>query len=178
MTTCAQCGAENVEGAEFCANCGNSLVQPGAAPGAPVPPPPATPSTQPPPGQQPAPPPPGAPYQQQPTPPPPGAPYQQQPTPYRPVAPTTNGKATASLVLGIVGIFICPIICCVLALVFGYSAKNEIAASGGYQTGDSYATAGIILGWIGLVISIIWITAWAIIAATSTTSTLIIPMMI
>ena len=163
MITCAQCGAENVEGAEFCANCGNSLVQPGAAPGAPVPPPPATPYAQPPPGQQPAPP-------------PPGAPYQQQPMPYQPVAPTTNGKATASLILGIVGIFICPIICCVLALIFGYSAKNEIAASGGYQTGDSYATAGIILGWIGLVISIIWIAAWAIIAATSATSTLIIPM--
>jgi hypothetical protein len=155
MSTCAQCGAENVEGAEFCAYCGSSLVQPGAAPGAPVQPPPATPYAAP----------------------PPGAPYQ-QPMPYRPAAPTTNGKATASLVLGIVGIFICPIICCVLALIFGYQARNEIAASGGYQTGESYATAGIILGWVGIVLAIVWITIWAVAVAVSSTSTLIIPMII
>jgi len=174
MTTCAQCGAQNMEGAEFCASCGNSLIQPGAAPGAPVPPapgapvppPPSTPYAQPPPSQQPAAP-------------PPGAPYQQQPMPYQPVvAPTTNGKATAALVLGIVGIFVCPIICSILALIFGYQARNEIAASGGYQGGDSYATAGIILGWIGLVLAIVWITIWAVAVAVSTTSTLIIPMLI
>lgn len=80
------------------------------------------------------------------------------------MAQVNNSKATASLVLGIIGLFICPIICSLLAIVLGYSAKNEIAASGGRQTGESNATAGIILGWIGLAIAIVFGIIWVIIA--------------
>ena len=40
----------------------------------------------------------------------------------------------------------------VLALVFGYRARREINNSGGRQTGSGLATAGIILGWIGITI--------------------------
>ena len=177
MITCAQCGAENAEGAEFCASCGNSLVQPGAAPGAPVPPPPgapappppATPYAQPPPGQQPAAPQPGAPYQQQPPytqppqqyPPQPGAPYAQHyHTPVQVVAGVSNAKATWSLVCGIIGIFICPIIFSVIAIALGFIARNEIAATGGVQKGDGLALAGIILGFAGIVLGIIWVIAW------------------
>ena len=47
-----------------------------------------------------------------------------------------------------------PLVICgigsVLALVFGYQAKREIEASGGTQGGEGMATAGIILGWIGV----------------------------
>ena len=66
--------------------------------------------------------------------------------------PTSSGKATAALVLGILGLVFCPLICSVLALVFGYQGRGEIDASGGRLTGRGNATAGIVLGWIGVVI--------------------------
>ena len=62
----------------------------------------------------------------------------------------TNGKSTAALVLGILGLFLCPLICSVLALVFGYQARREIDNSGGRMTGRGNATAGIVLGWVGV----------------------------
>jgi hypothetical protein len=40
----------------------------------------------------------------------------------------------------------------VLALVFGYRARTQIKNSAGRQTGSGLATAGIILGWIGITI--------------------------
>src|SRR2546423_1395848 len=36
------------------------------------------------------------------------------------------GNATASLVLGIAGLLVCPVVCSVLALVFGYQAKGQL----------------------------------------------------
>ena len=62
----------------------------------------------------------------------------------------TSGKSTAALVLGILGLFVCPLICSVLALIFGYRARGEIDASGGRMGGRGSATAGIVLGWIGV----------------------------
>ena len=59
----------------------------------------------------------------------------------------TNGFAIASLVLGIVWVYG---ITSILALVFGYKARREIDASGGVQTGRGMATAGVVLGWIGV----------------------------
>jgi formate-dependent nitrite reductase membrane component NrfD len=40
----------------------------------------------------------------------------------------------------------------VLALVLGYQARRQINKSAGRQTGSNLATAGIILGWIGIAI--------------------------
>lgn len=59
----------------------------------------------------------------------------------------TNGFAIASLVLGIVWIYG---VGSILALVFGYQAKNQIDASGGRESGRGMAVAGIVLGWIGV----------------------------
>lgn len=66
-----------------------------------------------------------------------------------------SGRATASLVLGIVGLILCPFICSVLALVFGYQARREIDASGGAIGGRGNAKAGIILGWVGIAFAIL-----------------------
>jgi hypothetical protein len=71
--------------------------------------------------------------------------------------PPTNGKATASLVLGIC--FLCGI-GSILALVFGHQAKNEIEASGGTQGGLGMANAGIILGWIGIGLVLAYLVFW------------------
>jgi len=57
----------------------------------------------------------------------------------------TNGLAIASMVLGILWIYW---IGSVLALVFGYVARNQIRERN--QGGDGMAIAGIVLGWIGI----------------------------
>jgi len=59
----------------------------------------------------------------------------------------TNGMAIASLVLGILWFYG---IGSVLALIFGYKARSEISLSAGTETGRGMATAGIVLGWIGV----------------------------
>jgi hypothetical protein len=64
------------------------------------------------------------------------------------LAPTeTNGFAVASLVLGIVWLMG---LGSILALVFGYIAKDQIDRSDGRQTGRGMAVAGIVLGWVGV----------------------------
>ena len=75
--------------------------------------------------------------------------------PYAPtyIAQKTNGFAVASLVLGIVNMGIGSI----LALIFGYKAKREIDESNGLQTGRGLAVAGIVLGYVGLVMFAIWL---------------------
>jgi hypothetical protein len=69
----------------------------------------------------------------------------------------SSGKSTASLVLGIVGLVLCPFICSILALVFGYQARREIDSSGGTIGGRGNATAGIVLGWIGVAFAVLFI---------------------
>ena len=76
----------------------------------------------------------------------------------------TNGKATAALVLGI--LWLCGI-GSVLALVFGYQAKNEIEASGEVQGGKGMATAGIVLGWVGVGLVILYLVLWLVIGVAS-----------
>ncbi|MCZ2823042.1 MULTISPECIES: DUF4190 domain-containing protein [unclassified Modestobacter] len=85
--------------------------------------------------------PPGPPYG------PPGAPYGPPPYGYGypPPPQRTNGLAIASMVLGIVWLYW---IGSILALVFGYVAKKQIRERG--EGGDGMATAGIVLGWVGI----------------------------
>jgi putative exporter of polyketide antibiotics len=71
--------------------------------------------------------------------------------------PRTNQKALWSLILGIVGLVCCGIFTGIPALILGNSAKKEIAASGGTQTGAGMAQAGVILGIIASVLFVIGI---------------------
>ena len=74
--------------------------------------------------------------------------------------PTKNsGKAIASLVLGLLFLYG---IGSVLALVLGYQARQEIDASEGKLEGRGMATAGIVLGWIGVPASLL---LWATLAS-------------
>lgn len=75
------------------------------------------------------------------------------PTPTR-----TNGFAIASLVLGILWLYW---VGSILALIFGYVAKNQISQSGGTQSGGGMATAGIVLGWIGVGVLVLFILVGA-----------------
>ncbi|MCJ7756095.1 MAG: DUF4190 domain-containing protein [Thermoanaerobaculales bacterium] len=65
----------------------------------------------------------------------------------------TSGLAIASLILGILFLYG---IGSILALVFGYRARNDIDNSTGSLQGRGMATAGIVLGWIGIPLAI-WI---------------------
>lgn len=50
----------------------------------------------------------------------------------------------------------------ILAVVFGTKARREIDGSDGRQTGRGMATAGIVLGWIGIGLTVLWIVVLAI----------------
>jgi len=74
-------------------------------------------------------------------------------------APKTSGLAIASLVCGIVSSFLCcyGMPTSIAAIVMGVAAKKNIAASRGSVTGGGMATAGIILGVVWLVLSLLFI---------------------
>ena len=151
---CPYCGVEIFGAPRNCHTCGRLLTEPTPAPAQPPPP------TGPPlPGPYGAPPPWATPQ--------PGAPWYPQPQQYEYVygqqyaypqaTRSTNGMAIASLVLGIVGALGCTwFIPSILALVFGYIARRQIRESGGAQAGLGFTTAGIILGWLGVVIGLVF----------------------
>ncbi len=62
--------------------------------------------------------------------------------------PHTNGLAIASFVLGLGGWLLCGV-GSVVAIVLGFVSRNQIKQSWGRQTGSGFATAGIVLGFIG-----------------------------
>ena len=58
----------------------------------------------------------------------------------------------ASLVLGILGLTVLPLVGSILAVVFGYQSRREAAAEPQLYT-DELGRVGRILGWIGVAIS-------------------------
>jgi hypothetical protein len=76
----------------------------------------------------------------------------------------SSGKATASMVLGIVGLvfgicgcygFVIALPCCILAIVFGGQFKADAARNPFLAAELGKAKAGVIMGWIGIGISIL-----------------------
>jgi predicted house-cleaning NTP pyrophosphatase (Maf/HAM1 superfamily) len=63
--------------------------------------------------------------------------------------------ALVSLIAGIVGLTLLPILGSIAAVITGYMARKEIRASAGAITGDGMAMAGLIMGWIGVVLSVV-----------------------
>jgi hypothetical protein len=67
----------------------------------------------------------------------------------------TSGMAIASLVMGIVGWTILPLIGSVLAIIFGYMARSEIRQRPDELTGEGLAVAGLVLGWLMVGVSVL-----------------------
>lgn len=138
MISCPSCGALNSDDSSFCRHCGTAL-----------------------PGRS------GYPAEDKPNrslapgmvpPAPPFTGHSQAGTePRIQVVPRNSGKATASLICGILGLIVFPLIFSVLAIALGQAAKNEISNSEGQLTGEGSATAGIVLGIIGLVFWVIFL---------------------
>ncbi len=70
-------------------------------------------------------------------------------------APQTSGMAVASLVCSILGFTLLPTLGSVIGIILGYVARNRIRGSGGIIGGDGLATWGIILGWVGIALTLI-----------------------
>lgn len=88
-----------------------------------------------------------------PPPPPPGGDAGYPPGGY--AQPQMNQKALWSMILGILSLICCGIFTGIPAIILGGSAKREVGASGGAQSGLGMAKAGVILGWISVAWSII-----------------------
>lgn len=128
---CASCGGEVPEGASFCPNCGVRLE------GRPAP------------GTLPE----GLPAGS------PSSGYVQPPAAVVPAQ--TDGGAVAALVIGIASFFVCPLVGGIVAIVLGRSSERRIAASRGALTGEGLARAGVILGWINVVLGVLLLIIWA-----------------
>lgn len=121
---CYRCGGQMPDTAAACPQCGASAQQ------APQPaPPPAVAAPTPAAASQPS----------------------SQPQPYYGQPPQqSEGKATASLVLGILSITCFGILAGIPAVILGHMAKSSIRKSGGRLTGDGKATGGLVMGYISL----------------------------
>ena len=92
---------------------------------------------------------------QAPPPPPPPPPLPQPaPAPAPLAAPAasaqTNTMAVVSLATGIASWFLLPVVGAVVAIVTGHMAKREIRQTG--EQGDSFATIGLLLGYLHLAV--------------------------
>ncbi len=134
---------------------GQDPNQPGQPPAGDVPPPPPGAPGTPPSyggGYPPPAPPPGQ-YAGQ----PPGYPPAGAPGGYGAAEPKNNALAIVALVTGILGVVCCPVaVFSIAALVCGFLGRKQIEESPATQKGSGMAMAGIILGAVGLVITVVY----------------------
>lgn len=90
----------------------------------------------------------------------PAAPPAVQPRP-----PATNGTAVAALVCGLMQVFTLGITA-IPAVVLGHLARGQIRRTG--ERGEGMATAGLVLGWLGIALFVLLIGGLAAMATTHT----------
>jgi hypothetical protein len=67
----------------------------------------------------------------------------------------TSPLAIVSMVAGILGFMGLPIIASIVAILTGYLARKETRSSPPQAAGDGMATAGIIMGWVQIALSVV-----------------------
>ncbi len=77
--------------------------------------------------------------------------YQQAPPPAAP----TNSMALTSLIAGIVGWTVAPLLGSLVAIITGHMAKKELKERMGREGGDGMATAGLVMGYLQLIPSVL-----------------------
>jgi type IV pilus assembly protein PilA len=81
--------------------------------------------------------------------------------------PKTDGKATASMILGVLSITCFWILAGIPAIILGHMSKSSIAKSMGRLKGDGMATAGLVMGYLSTVVGLPMILIIAAIAIPS-----------
>ena len=104
----------------------------------------------------------------------PPAPFGERPIVFQAPAKQSNGAATTSLVLGILGV---TVVLLTAGLAFFFSLPMSIAAwimgaqgrkavaSGKTTYGDGLAHAGVILGIVGVVLGVVGMVVWIVLIA-------------
>ncbi len=83
-----------------------------------------------------------------------------------PSAAPTNSTAVISLIASILGIIgFLPLVGSLAGIITGRMARQEIARSGGMQSGEGLDQAGEVLGWIGLALAAIGLCIALLIAS-------------
>ena len=81
--------------------------------------------------------------------------YPQNPQYYPPPAALpTSTMAIVSLISGILGFTLFPFIGSIIAIVTGMMARNETRSVPPAASGDGLATAGVIMGWVGVALGV------------------------
>jgi Domain of unknown function (DUF4190) len=71
----------------------------------------------------------------------------------------TNTLAVISLIAGIVSWLLLPFVGGLAAIICGHMARGEIRRSNGTMEGDGLAVAGLVLGWINVVLCVLTVAA-------------------
>ena len=72
----------------------------------------------------------------------------------------TSALAIISLVSGLLGWTLLPLVGSLVAIVTGHMARAEIQRSNGQMEGDGLAIAGLVLGWLVIAVSVLTILAF------------------
>lgn len=70
-------------------------------------------------------------------------------------APKTNTMAVISLISGLVSWVLLPVVGGIVGLITGIMARNEIKKSGGAETGDGLAVAGIVISALNILAAVL-----------------------
>jgi len=69
--------------------------------------------------------------------------------------PKTSPLAITSLVTGLLGWTLLPLLGSLVAIVTGHMARSEIRRSRGVLDGDGLAVVGLVLGWLPVLIGVL-----------------------
>lgn len=90
---------------------------------------------------------------------PPSPPVQAPPPAPAPAPRQTSAMAIVSLVLGVLGWTLLPLLGSLGAIICGHMARAEIRRNAATMDGDGLAIAGLVLGWSLVIISVLTILA-------------------
>lgn len=88
--------------------------------------------------------------------------YENNPQPQQPYVLPSSNLALISLIAGILGFTFFPFIASIVAVLTGYAARKETRSVPPTASGDGMATAGIIMGWVQIGLTVVGICCAAI----------------
>jgi hypothetical protein len=81
------------------------------------------------------------------------------------VSQPASSMAIISLISGVLGLTLLPVVGSIAAVITAILARREIRESAGALGGDGLATAGLVLGWIGVALTVIGLCVFGVLVA-------------